>query len=127
LRSCTEDGPEGADVVRRSGGYAPTVVDDQVDLHRFRDLADPGARRTDTITGRVGLLRQAVGLWAGQPLAGLAGDWVASVRAGCEREYLDITVAWARAEIAVDNPAAAVASLTALVGEHPLEGRWLRC
>ncbi|MGE5829353.1 MAG: BTAD domain-containing putative transcriptional regulator, partial [Micromonosporaceae bacterium] len=120
LRSCTDGVSDEVDVVRRSGGYALTVDRDQVDLHRFQDLVAQ-ARLTDTITDRVGLLRQAVGLWAGQPLAGLAGDWIASMRAGWQREYLDVVVAWAQAEIAVSNPAAAIARLTALVGEHPLE------
>ena len=117
LRTCTDG---RADVVRRSGGYALTVDRDQVDLHRFRDLV-ARQRLTDASTDRVSLLRQAVGLWSGQPLVGLAGDWAAGVRASGQSEYLDVVVAWARAEIAVANPAAAIALLTALVTEHPLE------
>src|SRR4029450_2254809 len=112
LRSCIE----GVDVVHRSAGYTLTADRDQVDLHRFRDLATR-ARFTDTITARVDLLRQAVGLWAGQPLAGLAGDWAAGVRAGCQREYFDVMVAWAHAEVTVANPQATIASLTDLVTE----------
>jgi DNA-binding SARP family transcriptional activator/tetratricopeptide (TPR) repeat protein len=116
LRSCTD----GVDVVHRSAGYTLAVDRDQVDLHRFRGLG-ARARLAGTITDRVDLLRQAVGLWAGQPLAGLAGDWAAGVRAGCLREYLDVMTAWADAEIAVANPQATIALLTDLVTEHPLE------
>ncbi|MGE5826836.1 MAG: AfsR/SARP family transcriptional regulator [Micromonosporaceae bacterium] len=120
LRSGADGASDGVDVVHRSAGYTLAVDRDQVDLHRFRDLA-ARARLADTITDRVGLLRQAVGLWVGQPLAGLAGDWAAGVRAGCLREYLDVVVAWAQAEVAVANPAATIALLTDLVTEHPLE------
>src|SRR5262245_47597199 len=75
LRRDLRSGTDGAvDVVRRSGGYALTADRDQVDLHQFRDLM-ARARITHVVTDRVSLLRQAVGLWTGQPLAGLGGDW----------------------------------------------------
>jgi DNA-binding SARP family transcriptional activator/tetratricopeptide (TPR) repeat protein len=120
LRSCADGATDRVDVVHRSAGYTLTADRDQVDLHRLRDLA-ARARLTDTITDRVDLLRQAVGLWAGQPLAGLAGNWAAGVRAGCLREYFDVMADWADAEIAVANPQATIALLTDLVTEHPLE------
>src|SRR4030095_932503 len=73
LRS-SANGMFGVDVVRRLGGYMMTADPDAVDLPLCRDLVAQ-ATLTDTVTDRVGLLRQAVGLWTGQPLAGLTGDW----------------------------------------------------
>jgi len=120
LRACTDGVLDAVEVVRRFDGYALTADRDRVDLHRFRDLV-ARARLSDTVAERVWLLRQAVELWAGQPLAGLAGDWAASVRAGCLREHLDAMVAWAQAEVAVANPVVTITPLTHLLTDHPLE------
>jgi hypothetical protein len=68
----------------------------------------------------VTLLRDALGLWRGEPLGGLAGQWAVRTRQGWRQQHLDAVLAWARAELAVGNPAAVIGALTDLVGEHPL-------
>jgi DNA-binding SARP family transcriptional activator len=114
------DASTGACLVRRSGGYVLDVDPDRVDMHRFAGLVqqsrDPG--RTDL--DRVTLLRQAMQLWRGTPLADLPGLWVAQVRQNLVRQRLETAVAWAQAEIAVGGAAATIPTLTELVGEHPL-------
>ncbi|MBL7253198.1 AfsR/SARP family transcriptional regulator [Paractinoplanes lichenicola] len=100
----------GADpLVRRSGGYLLDLPADRVDLLRFRALADQAH-------GDLGRLREAVGLWRGEPLAGLAGEWAASMRAAWDRERLAAVVAWAE----VEDPVAVIGPLGALVQEQPL-------
>jgi O-methyltransferase domain/Bacterial transcriptional activator domain len=61
---------------------------------------------------RVALLRQALALWRGPGLAGLAGDWVTRMRDGWAQERLDATVAWAQAELRVGNAQSVLAPLS---------------
>ena len=107
-------------VVSQSGGYQLVVDRDRIDVHRFRRLVgqarDPG--RTDQ--QRMVLLRQALMLWRGEPLAGLSGDWAAQTREHLVRERLDATAAWADAELSAGDPAAVLAPLTELADAHPL-------
>ncbi|MCO8273648.1 tetratricopeptide repeat protein [Actinoplanes sp. TRM 88003] len=103
----------GDPLIRRSGGYLLDLPADQVDLLRFRALA---ARAH----GDVGLLREAVRLWRGEPLAGLAGDWASAMRVAWDRERLLAVVEWAEAELATGDPAAVIGPLGAVVLEQPL-------
>jgi len=103
-------GPEA--LVRQPGGYLLDPAVAQVDLQRFRGLAPA--------TGNATLLREAIGLWRGEALAGLGGDWVERTRSAWERERVLATVAWAQAELDGGDPAAVVGPLTALAGEQPL-------
>ena len=65
-------------------------------------------------------LREALGLWRGEPLAGLPGDWAARQRIGLRQEYVDAVVGWADAELVLDRGAHLVSTLTALADEYPL-------
>ncbi|MBO3747555.1 tetratricopeptide repeat protein [Streptosporangiaceae bacterium NEAU-GS5] len=106
-------------IVHRSGGYALDIDPEQVDLHRFRDLA---ARARETGLGdqaRVELLRQVRELWRGDALTGLPGEWPAQMRQSWRQDYVDALVAWARAELRVGNPAMA-GPLTELTQAYPL-------
>ncbi|MGK5683583.1 BTAD domain-containing putative transcriptional regulator [Actinoplanes sp. URMC 104] len=103
----------GDPLVRRAGGYLLDLPADRVDLLRFRALVDRAR-------GDAGLLREAVGLWRGEPLAGLAGDWAAAARATWDRERLLAVVAWADAEIAAGDPAAVIGPLGTIAQEQPL-------
>src|SRR6266511_1675673 len=75
-------------LVNRYGGYVAEVYPDTVDLHRFRRLVERARdiRRPDA--QRAALLRQAMDLWRGTPLADLHGEWVARVREGWRRQHL---------------------------------------
>jgi DNA-binding SARP family transcriptional activator/tetratricopeptide (TPR) repeat protein len=107
--------PAGLDVVRRSGGYVLDVDPALVDLHRFRRLVRE-ARAGDAADR----LATALGLWRGEPLAGLPGRWAAQMRAAWRQEHLDATVAWAHVQLQKGDPTAVVGPLTALADEQPL-------
>jgi len=107
-------------LVNRSGGYVAEVDPDTVDLHRFRRLVERARdiRRPDA--QRAALLRQAMDLWRGTPLADLHGEWVARVREGWRRQHLDAAVSWAQAELRISNAAGIVSTLVDLAAEYPL-------
>lgn len=116
-------GPAGdrrpAALLRRSGGYLLDVDPDSVDLHRFRRLLDRAREPGGAGQDRVALLRTALALWRGEPLAGLTGQWAARTRRSLRQQHLDAVQEWADAELAVCNTAAVIGPLTELVGEHP--------
>jgi DNA-binding SARP family transcriptional activator len=64
------------------------VDPEAIDLHQFRRLR----RQADALTASGDydhaalLLREADGLWRGQALAGIGGDWVARMRDSLEEE-----------------------------------------
>ncbi|GAA2605012.1 AfsR/SARP family transcriptional regulator [Paractinoplanes durhamensis] len=119
LRVAAELGGRPVRVIRGSGGYQVQAEEDQIDLHRLRRLADR-ARSTAAGADRVRLLREAVGLWRGEPLAGLPGDWAGWVRSAWQHERLDVVAAWALAELEAGNAATVTAALADLTEEHPL-------
>jgi DNA-binding SARP family transcriptional activator len=112
------------ELVRRAGGYLLSADPDAVDLHRFRRLVNGDKSSNKGDKGgdeeRVTRLREAVALWRGEPLTGLAGDWAARTRDILTQERLDAVTAWARAEIRVGNAEAVIGPLTGLAAEHPL-------
>ena len=100
------------------GGYLLEVDADRIDLHLFRRLVT----RAGDVAGpaRARLLRQALDLWQGDALTGVAGDWAERMRASWAQERIAAVTAWARAEREAGNASAVIAPLTALLGEHPL-------
>lgn len=108
-----------ARIERRAGGYQLDVDPDRVDLHRFRRLVaaarEPGLAGSD----RVELLRRAVDLWRGEPLAGIGGAWAARTADTWRRERWQAIVTWAHAELTIGNPEVVLTPLTELAGEHP--------
>ncbi|GAB3808943.1 AfsR/SARP family transcriptional regulator [Micromonospora zhanjiangensis] len=109
-----------ARLVRRSGGYLLDVDPDRVDLLRFRGLLDQARDRQQPAMRQATLLRQALDLWQGVPLADLPGDWAARVREACHQQRRDALVDWAAAELRRGNPAAVLAPLAEAVAEYPL-------
>jgi len=70
-------GDDGADIVRRSGGYV--LVGGHTDLARFRELCTRARGETD---GRHAerLLTEALALWCGEALTGLDSEWAQAER-----------------------------------------------
>jgi DNA-binding SARP family transcriptional activator/tetratricopeptide (TPR) repeat protein len=120
LHKATAPGEKPPRLVTQPGGYVLGVDADQVDLHRFRGLAQRAREPDLADADRVALLRQAIDLWRGEPLAGLRGPWAARVREAWHQERLDTVVAWAHAELATGNPTAAIGPLTDLLEAYPL-------
>ena len=107
------------ELTRRSSGYVLDTDPETVDVHRFRRLLDLARDRGHDDDARVALLREALALWHGDPLASLDGQWVSRTRQGWRQLHLDAVLEWAGAELAVDNPAAVITTLTELVDENP--------
>jgi DNA-binding SARP family transcriptional activator/tetratricopeptide (TPR) repeat protein len=109
-----------ARLARRNAGYVLEIDPDLVDLHRFTHLVKQGGdpRRTDA--DRAAVLTEALGLWRGPPLAGLASAWAAQVRSGWHRRRVDAVVAWGEARLALGQTTAVITTLPDLIAEYPL-------
>ena len=103
---------------RIQGGYVLRLEPSAVDLHRFRTLVDGSARADEP--GRAGLLREALALWQGEPLAGLGGPWADRMRSAWREERLAALLSWARTEQHLDRPEAVVGQLVELLADNPL-------
>ncbi|MDG4830089.1 tetratricopeptide repeat protein [Solwaraspora sp. WMMD1047] len=107
-------------LVRRSGGYLLDIDPVQVDLHQFRRLVARARDRDSPDQVRAARLHEAIGLWHGEPLAGLPAQWATRTRAAWQQEYLDAVVLWARAENRVGDPATVIGPLSELAAQYPL-------
>lgn len=114
----------GADVVAtRPGGYSLDVDPDAVDVHRFERLVAEG-RAADSLEGRSDLLRRALSLWRGPPLADFAFEPFAQVeiarldelRIAVHEELVDV-------ELELGHHRRLVSELETLVAENPLRER----
>jgi DNA-binding SARP family transcriptional activator/Flp pilus assembly protein TadD len=88
-------GDGGVSLSRRGAGYLLQADPEQVDLYRFRGLTgEAGAAAGDDVRAGA-LLGQALCLWRGPALAGLASGWLDRMRASLELErtaaVLDLT------------------------------------
>lgn len=119
LERAGDDG-DPARLLRRPGGYVLEVDPDRVDLHRFRGLVDKARDAGRADTERVALLREALGLWRGEPLAGLPGEWAQRMRKGWRQQWLEAIVDWSRAERQAGASHLVISRLTDLVEEYPL-------
>ncbi|MFJ6835705.1 AfsR/SARP family transcriptional regulator [Streptomyces sp. NPDC091209] len=107
-------------LVRRSGGYVLEAGPDQVDILRFRELVGRARASGRSDGTRASLLREALGLWHGEPLAGLSGQWAARVREAWRRQHVDAAVGWARLTLRAGDPVTVIGPLGDLLGEYPL-------
>jgi DNA-binding SARP family transcriptional activator/tetratricopeptide (TPR) repeat protein len=115
------DGTSAGPRLRRGpGGYLLDVPAGRVDVHRFQRLVDQARTEECTDAERVVMLREALELWRGEPLAGLAGTWAERTRYSWQQQRIEVVLAWAEAESRMGNPAGVIGALTALVAEHPL-------
>ena len=107
-------------VTRGAAGYTIGVERDAVDVFRFQDLVERARDPDLDDEQRLVLLRDAIALWAGRPLADLGGDWVERTREAWRRQYLDAAVAWARAELRCGDASCVPGPVRALATEYPL-------
>lgn len=105
---------------RRNSGYVLEIDRDQVDLHRFQRLLDHARELGEDDERRVRLLREAITIWRGPPLANVPGDWALRVRAGIETQFISAAVMWAQAELRAGHADAAVDKLGQLSSLYPL-------
>jgi DNA-binding SARP family transcriptional activator len=107
----------------RSPGYVVRLEPDQLDLHRFERLTEDAGR--EEARRAADLLREALGLWRGAPLADLAYEPFA--RPAVERlEEIRLAALEQRieAELGLGRHAELTAELEQCVNEHPLRERF---
>jgi len=107
----------------RARGYVLDVDSDAVDLHQFRRLR----RQADAVTSSGDydhaalLLHEADGLWRGQALAGIRGDWVARMRDSLEEERRAAILERVECELELGRHADLVGELRHLLAQYPLD------
>ena len=114
----------GRDTVRtREPGYMLDVDPDRVDLHRFERLVAQAAEGGDA-ERRSSLLREALGLWRGAPMADLAFEPFAHVEvARLEELRTAAREELVQAELELGRHSQLVGELERLVAENPLRER----
>jgi DNA-binding SARP family transcriptional activator len=111
-------------LLHRAPGYVLQVDEDRIDLHRFRALValarDTGARDGDE---RARVLRRALRLWQGEPLADADAPGLAAVRQALSEERLAVLEECLAAEIESGGHAEVVPELRTALAAHPLRER----
>jgi tetratricopeptide (TPR) repeat protein/DNA-binding SARP family transcriptional activator len=107
----------------RARGYVLEVDPEAIDVHQFRRLRrQAGAlAASGDHDHAAALLREADGLWRGQALAGISGDWVARIRDGLEEERRAAIVERVGCELELGRHADLVGELRQLLAQYPLD------
>src|SRR5262249_44839904 len=123
LRKLFADDGAGELLVTQPPGYALRLEDGQVDADRFASLAAQGraALAADEADDAVEVLREALALWRGPPLADFAFDPFARDEiARLEELCLATLEDRIQADLAVGHHNDVVSELQTLVARHPL-------
>ncbi|MEV7122906.1 AfsR/SARP family transcriptional regulator, partial [Kitasatospora griseola] len=109
-------------LVSSGSGYVLRLPADCVDAEVFEDrVAAAGrARALGDVAGALGLLREACGLWHGEPLAGLPGPFAQAHRARLVERRLNAVQAWLETELEAGRHAEVIGELTVWVSQYPL-------
>ncbi|RKT54633.1 AfsR/SARP family transcriptional regulator [Saccharothrix australiensis] len=113
------------EIVQRSGGYVLAAERSVVDLHRFRALCAAARDRTRDGDDRAaaGLFTEALGLWRGEALTGLHGEWAVAERDRLARERSAVEHDLVGVRLSLGHGEELVAEVAALAAEHPLDER----
>jgi DNA-binding SARP family transcriptional activator/tetratricopeptide (TPR) repeat protein len=105
------------------GGYLLEVDPEAVDVHRFRRLRRQAAalRASGDYGDAAGLLLEADGLWRGQALAGIGGDWVTRMRDALEEERRGAIIERIECDLELGRHADLVGELRHLLSRYPLD------
>ncbi|MDQ0578637.1 BTAD domain-containing putative transcriptional regulator [Streptomyces rishiriensis] len=116
---------QGAEIVRRSGGYVLDVEAVAVDLHRFRDVAARAraAARNEQDERAATLFGQALGLWRGDAFAGLDTPWVNALRDAVGQERVAVELDHTDVLLRCGHHGGLLSELSARVEMHPLDER----
>ncbi|MGZ4356721.1 MAG: BTAD domain-containing putative transcriptional regulator [Gaiellaceae bacterium] len=114
----------GADMlVTKPPGYALAIRPDQVDLTRFRHLVETARATTDPVR-RATMMREALDLWRGAPLADFEFEpFAQSEIARLKEERLGVVEERIDADLEAGRHAEIVGEVEALVDRHPTRER----
>ncbi|GAA0989516.1 BTAD domain-containing putative transcriptional regulator [Acrocarpospora macrocephala] len=123
IKARLQDIGEDAYLHHRSGAYVLETDPENVDYHRFRQLRAQARTIEGTGDGEQAaqLLREAVGLWRGEPLGGLSGSWVARTRQNLDDEFLAASVERSKLELRLGHHADITAELAELIARYPYD------
>lgn len=112
-------------LVSESGGYALRLDDSWFDLQAAQKWADEAerAREAGDRVSALTLLDRALGLFQGEPLAGLPGPYMEEQRSRLAEWRLQLVEVRCELMLELGRHAEAVADLTALTAAHPLRER----
>ncbi len=116
----------GSVIVTRRGGYLIQLGPDELDKARFERLLDEGTKAlADASPERAaGLLRDALALWRGPPLADFAYEPFAQAEIARLAELrLSAVEQRIEAELALGHHTQVIGELESLVGHHPFRER----
>jgi DNA-binding SARP family transcriptional activator/class 3 adenylate cyclase len=126
LRKTFVDAGIGELIVTRPSGYVIELAPDQLDLHRFERLVSDSdlALAAGDPARAAELLREALGLWRGTPLAEFAAAPFARAASG-RLEELRVAAVERRieADLALGRHADLVGELESLIAAHPFRER----
>jgi DNA-binding SARP family transcriptional activator/DNA-binding beta-propeller fold protein YncE len=105
-------------IVTQPPGYLVRVQDGTLDLERFETSVEHARGAAPSEAAE--LLRQALGLWRGSPLADLDGSFARAERARLDEQRLSAMEQRIDADLDLGRHAQLVPELEALVREHPL-------
>ncbi|MGC5039141.1 BTAD domain-containing putative transcriptional regulator [Streptomyces sp. DT190] len=122
LRRALGSAADGAPVLTRPHGYLVETAPDALDLHRFTALVRQGrAALAEGAAARAApLLREALGLWRGEPLSDLPAHGLQGVVAALNEQRLYAWELRIDADLALGRAADVLPELRGLVGAHPL-------
>ncbi|MFI8185218.1 BTAD domain-containing putative transcriptional regulator [Actinacidiphila glaucinigra] len=108
-------------IVRRPGGYVLEVDPATVDMHRFRGLV--AQARTAGDEQAAAMMRQALGLWRGEPFATVDTPWFHDLRQALERERFSAELEGTDLRLRSGLHGELLPELTTRHAEHPLDER----
>ncbi|MFI7233284.1 BTAD domain-containing putative transcriptional regulator [Nonomuraea angiospora] len=112
--------PSGG-IHRSAAGYLVRVREEAVDLHRFRALLARARASDDLEAAR--LYEVALGLWRGEPFAGLDTPWLAALRHTLQTEHLSARLDHHDVQLRLGRHAELLPELAVLADRHPLDER----
>ena len=123
LRGQIRDAGLGELITTREPGYVLNASVDTVDVARFEALV-AAARHSNEPLGAAKMLREALALWTGDPLAACRpGDWTRQESARLTDLRMDATEDLMECSLALGEHAAVAPLVNALVEQHPFRER----
>ncbi|WP_329314894.1 AfsR/SARP family transcriptional regulator [Streptomyces sp. NBC_01262] len=114
----------GVHLNRGSGGYTLRTPAERVDLYRFRDLVGRAREKeADSDDRAAELLEHALGMWRGEPLAGLTGVWAEGTRARLESERIETLLQYHEVQLRRARHQEILPQLRELAVGRPLDER----
>jgi DNA-binding SARP family transcriptional activator len=115
--------PLGERIATTGRGYQLHLEEgDELDLERFRALLAQAGTTSDPAQ-RSTLLQEAVGLWRGEPLAGIDAPFITAEAAALDELRLGAIEARVDADLERGRHTESVGELGTLISEHPLRER----